>query len=82
MYHQQCVVIMRTTVPASRFLLYQQLHDKNRSQNKRTTMESIYNLVPYESVAQEKKPMYRSSGGMKASVPGSTFGKVFPSGYC
>jgi hypothetical protein len=45
-------------------------------------MESIYNLVPYESVAQEKKPMYRSSGGMKASVPGSTFGKVFPSGYC
>jgi hypothetical protein len=40
-------------------------------------MESIYNLVPYESVAQEKKPMYRSSGGMKASVPGSTFGKLF-----
>lgn len=37
-------------------------------------MESIYNLVPYEHPVAEKKPMYRSSNDMKASVPGSTFG--------
>jgi hypothetical protein len=37
--------------------------------------ESIYNLVPYEQHVPEKKPMYRSSNDMKASVPGSTFGK-------
>ena len=36
--------------------------------------ESIYNLVPQEPIVAEKKPMYRSSNDMKASVPGSTFG--------
>ena len=37
--------------------------------------ESIYNLVPREQYVPEKKPMYHSKNDMKASVPGSTFGK-------
>lgn len=40
--------------------------------------ESIYNLVPYERSEVVKKPMYKSTHNMKASVPNSTFGMLEP----